>query len=630
VGLWLLAALAGAKATPQISAQQRPPLMSFPTTLEVSGVVVDAVTGHPIAGALVSTVSPHDWGKRSSSSRYNVLPPKSRPAEAAVEALDPEKQQLTDTNGHFKFAPMKLEQGQPFYISKSGYLAPDSRGSSVSYTKVSVMPAMGDLRFTLNPEAEVRGKVSASGGGPLPNVQATLYRVRYTLGRPSWIYFDQQRTDTNGNYRFGELPAGTYFVVTQWLLDNDPITPDSTNCNDGNFQPEGGFPPHAEPGVLDFRVAKPIVLTEGKHATADLKLQHQVFHPVTIPNDPKLRNGLVEIVDRNGRSLQIPLNPGARCTRDLHPKGDLQKSTINLPDGSYRFERRGAYSLDDPFETGGAKQPLYLGGYAYVTVAGKPVIVTLPAIAEDATPRMQIRVHREAIASPSDASAIDLCSVRGRPQVGSFSSSGRKLPPSFQVSLLPVDSFGGEGSKLQETQKDVDLYESTGLRPGRYWVQTQGLDHGYVSAITANGRDLMQHPLEIGMNARSAPLEITVRSDCGRIHFEKPWMRPPAGAMLADAVGIVDPWFEVLVPQFIAAAPYGQISAQRTMMEKGMAESITLGNLPPGHYKLFETFDEHVVAYFSPADLDRRLGPGRDVWLKAGEQADLAIHDLSR
>jgi hypothetical protein len=509
---------------------------------------------------------------------------------------------------------MKWAESKAFYVSQPGYLAPNSSGASISYINVSVMPGIGELQFALNPEAEVRGKVTTIEGASLQDLMVTLYRVQYTAGRPYWIYFDQQRTDTSGNYRFGELPAGTYFAVSQWLLDNDPLPIDTTNCNDAGFLPEGGFAPEAEPGVLDFRKATAIVLTEGKHAVADLKLQHQVFHPVTMPLDPKLSNGFVEIVDRNGRSLEIPVSPYASCMRFLQPHGDRQKRTINLPDGSYTFHQSAAYSLDDPFETGGAKQP---------------VSVTLPAVREDAAPALQIRVHREDAALASKDATKDVCSVR-RPGIGVYIPPGTKMPPRFQVQLVSVDSFGGEGGRVTEAEKATDTYELTGVRPGLYWVQTQGLDRGYVSAITANGVNLLEHPLEIGADRTGAPLDITVRNDCGRIHFEKPWTKPPAGAVLADPVGIVDPYYELLVPQFMGATPHAQFSDERTLIEIGRAASITLGNLPPGHYKIFQTFDENAVASFSSAELEKRLGPGRDVWLKAGEQVSLDLHDPPR
>ena len=129
-------------------------------------------------------------------------------------------------------------------------------------------------------------------------------------------YFGKQRTDAKGSYEVVDLPAGTYFAVTQWQLDHDPLSPDATNCNDGGFQPQGGFAPEAEPRVLDFREAQPIHLTEGKRVVADLKLQHQVFYPVTIPSDPKLNPGLIEIVDRK-RTIS---RDSHECLRSLHTK----------------------------------------------------------------------------------------------------------------------------------------------------------------------------------------------------------------------------------------------------------------------------------------------------------------------
>jgi hypothetical protein len=627
VGLWLLMTLAYVGEGARVGAQQDRAYSSIPASRDVGGVVVDVVTGKPIAGALVSTVMPEDWHRRSLTPRRVLPPPGTQTARRPNIQPGPEQQQLTDANGRFQFTAMQLASWKAFYVSRPGYLAPGSDGSFISTVNVSVMPGIGELRFALVPQAEISGKVTSSEGTAMPNVLITLYRAQYTLGRAHWIYFDNLRTDGGGSYRFGDLPAGTYFVVSQWILDNDPLSPDSTSCNDGGFLPTGGFAPEADPGELDFQKATPILLTEGKHAVADLKLQHQFFHPVTIPTDPKLNPGSIEIVDRNGRSLEVPMSPYAHCVRFLYPSGDRQKRMINLPDGNYLFHQRAAYSLNDPFETGGATQPLFLGGYVSVTVAGAPVTVKMLATREDDRPPLQLRIHREATTSSSGVSDLDACSVRG-PSVGIVGAArGAKLPPLLQVEFAAVNSFGGAGSGATEKQTGDDLYEISGLGPGNYWVQTQWHDSGYVSAISAKGVDLMQHPLEIGTDETGTPIDITIRNDCGRIHFEKPWTKPPAGAILADPVGIVEPYYELLVPQFRGASPHGQFSEERTLIEYGRAVSATLGNLAPGHYKIFQTFDQNAVACFSPAELEKRLGPGRDVWLKPGEQVNLDIED---
>jgi hypothetical protein len=604
MSLWVLVMLVSLSHVPIAGAQRDPASASIPTRIEVRGIVVNAVTGKPIPGAVVSTVRPDDWDMPP----HYIRSSRSQPAQPPRKTPGPEEQQITDANGRFRFAAMKFGESKYFYVSRPGYLAPDLGGSPISHIVVSVMPGIGELRFTLSPEAEIRGKVTTSEGTSLQDVMVTLYRVQYTAGRSRWLYFDQQRTDTSGNYRFGKLSAGDYFVVSQWLLDNDPLPLETTNCNDGGFLPAGGYAPQAEPGVLDFQKATPIALTDGKHAVADLKLRHQVFYPVSISLDSQFNPGLGDIVDGNGRWLEIPVSPDANCRRSLQPHGDRKKRTISLPDGSYMFHR---------------------GGYVAVTVAGKPVTVTLPAGPQDAALPLQVRVHREDATLSSKDATKDVCSAK-RPGFGMSIGPGMKMPLRFQVQLVSAESFGGPDIRVTETQKDSDIYELTGVLPGRYWVQTQGLDRGYVSAMTANGVNLMERPLEIGTDQTRPPLDITVRNDCGRIHFEKSWTKPPAGAVLADAVGIVDPFYELLVPQFMGTAPHGQFSEERTLMEMGRAASITLGNLAPGHYKVFETFDENAVAWFSPAELDKRLGPGKDVWLKAGEQVDLNIHDLPR
>jgi hypothetical protein len=83
MGLWLLATLVSLGPMPIAGAQRSP--ASFPTSIDVSGIVVNAVTGKPIAGALVSTVRPDDWHRRSQSPPRNMLPPRPQTAQLRVK-----------------------------------------------------------------------------------------------------------------------------------------------------------------------------------------------------------------------------------------------------------------------------------------------------------------------------------------------------------------------------------------------------------------------------------------------------------------------------------------------------------------------------------------------------------------
>jgi protocatechuate 3,4-dioxygenase beta subunit len=71
--------------------------------------------------------------------------------------------------------------------------------------------SVSGLEFRLGPGAEIRGTVRESGGGAVDGIYLDLFNAAGER-----LFFT--RSDTNGAYRLGGLPAGTYYLATdsQW------------------------------------------------------------------------------------------------------------------------------------------------------------------------------------------------------------------------------------------------------------------------------------------------------------------------------------------------------------------------------------------------------------------------------
>jgi protocatechuate 3,4-dioxygenase beta subunit len=163
--------------------------------VRVSGRVVDARDGRPIAGAVVRRFTPRD--------EYGVW----RDDGDAERA-----QTVTDAAGEFRFAglphePMSLLVVHPgFATSADGPFAPDRETAP--------------REIALTPGATVRGALRDASGAPVPHAKVELaaLRVAGAQGR-SWIC----TTDDAGAFSFAQLPPGEYQISHRLEHENGAV-----------------------------------------------------------------------------------------------------------------------------------------------------------------------------------------------------------------------------------------------------------------------------------------------------------------------------------------------------------------------------------------------------------------------
>src|SRR5438445_4706662 len=102
-----------------------------------------------------------------------------------------------------------------------------------------------DLTLTLIPESLITGRVILSTNDAALGVDVDLSTREVQDGMPRWIRKGSTRANSNGEFRFAELPSGTYKVGTRELPDNDP----AVTVPGGQ---QYGFPPVYFPGAPDF------------------------------------------------------------------------------------------------------------------------------------------------------------------------------------------------------------------------------------------------------------------------------------------------------------------------------------------------------------------------------------------
>jgi hypothetical protein len=194
--LWIAAILA--VQSPQPSPSNQTPLT--PSALIV-GRVVDASSGRPIAGAIVSL----NGGV--------VLTP--------ATAADPRSlgntraRAMTNASGQFVFRRL-LEGRFVLTATRPGYAEGAYGRRKPGGTPGSLVLALGeragDVVIPMWRNGSITGSVVDEAGEPLMGVQVRVFSRRYVAGRPRLTQGPTVQTDDRGVYRVASLAPGEYLV----------------------------------------------------------------------------------------------------------------------------------------------------------------------------------------------------------------------------------------------------------------------------------------------------------------------------------------------------------------------------------------------------------------------------------
>jgi hypothetical protein len=195
LGLWGLAVICPAQISSTGSSTSAPNL--------VSGQVVNASTGMPIARALV---------------RFN---------QRAV---------LTDHDGNFQF-PQNTDTSGNVLVAKPGYYATLDSSDTPNLFLQAVQLA-SPLRLLLYPEALLTGTITAPDGTPLPRIMVTVRLSIFDENGHRLMPVGFAQSDSHGNFRL-PVQAGDYVLDTRYSARDEttglavlPVSiPEKTSSN---------------------------------------------------------------------------------------------------------------------------------------------------------------------------------------------------------------------------------------------------------------------------------------------------------------------------------------------------------------------------------------------------------------
>src|SRR5467141_340941 len=230
-------------------------------SFRISGTVVDAMSGQPLAHAQVSI--------------------------SAQGVRDSGQSVVTAEDGRFVFESLPAGH-YPLFARRKGYLQQFYKQHEQFSTAIIVGPELHteDLRFEMRPDASISGQVLDEMSEPVRNAQVMLFRHGVALGRRANWQENTVQTDDLGHFCFGHLEPATYFVgvsaspwyaqrmahqrVTQTDSSGQTTIRDVTN---GEPELDVVYPITFYPNAPDISGAAPITVHSGDEETADLRLQ---------------------------------------------------------------------------------------------------------------------------------------------------------------------------------------------------------------------------------------------------------------------------------------------------------------------------------------------------------------------
>jgi carboxypeptidase family protein len=226
---WLFLSLVQA----QIGESQTP--ATDTSSHEVSGTVVNSVTGAPIARALVELDAP--------PSRYT----------------------LTDANGMFRFEGVaeglvKLEAERPGFFKPS-----ELRSEKALASSFQISGDMSGIVLKLVPQAEIDGRIRSIQGMPIQDFPIRLYEQRIREGGVQWEKVASLVCDREGYFLIFGLAEGSFVISAgpeQWR----PRPPGAKHI---------GYPLVFYPNAHEFSGAGLISVSPGQHVEADFSLSEE-------------------------------------------------------------------------------------------------------------------------------------------------------------------------------------------------------------------------------------------------------------------------------------------------------------------------------------------------------------------
>jgi hypothetical protein len=435
-----------------------------------------------------------------------------------------------------------------------------------------------DVTIALVPEARILGRVVLPSSNASDRITVHLYRRQILEGRGHWTLGGSLEARLSGEFRFSDLEAGTYKLITGELMDRDPLT----------FDPRGpmyGYPPAYFPNATDFQTAGAIQLTAGATFQAELSPVRQAYYPIKVP----VTNGPID--NQIEVSVSVHGRKGPGFTLGYNPRE--QRIEGGLPNGTYLVEAT---------------------GYGGLGPSGSANLVVKDAAAETApmTLMPNSSVHIKAKLDFKSSPEID---APNEDPSENLWQEGRVRAENFTVSLQSVDEFTASDmfGRARSVTQQPDSVVLGGIGPGRYWVRVDP-HRGFAASVTSGEIDLLRHPLTIG-HGESIGVDVTLRDDGAEIFGGVEGLGGSADAP-RNASGIAG-GYGTKAPAHVYCLPLPDSTGQFRHGTVGRDGKFDLRQVPPGSYRVL-AFDRPQKELEYSSDEAMRVYDGKGQVVRIG------------
>lgn len=461
----------------------------------VVGQVVDAASGRPVAGAIVSLGGP-------------AIPPTQAP------------RLLTGNDGRFVFRDLRRGD-HTITVIKSGfaegaYGRQRAGGASMPLT-LNEGERVGDVVIKLWRHAAISGTIVDESGERLVGVQVRAFRRSVVAGRRRFISSSIGTSDDRGIYRVGGLIPGDYIVATisrQVVVPISALGSPTAGTSERNLGIEIGtllnLPDPTRVAVLHSGDAA-IVLGRGTvvpppAVNGRLAVYPVTFHPSTATGSAASVISLRPGEEHVNADLQLTPVPTARVSGSIFgPEGPLSRSILRLvPANTAELFSDADLSTVTTDQGGRFVFPSVPAGHYTLRLAprgGFPAPGGAAGLIWLDTP---VSVGTE------DVDGLTLMAVQGIRVSGRLDFEGTSPRPSVlsnvQISIEPAEIIPGTATFSVRPGNTGD-FTSTTLPGGRYYIRIPNSPPGWMfKSATIDGRDVADIPFVL----REEPTNVTI------------------------------------------------------------------------------------------------------------------------
>jgi Carboxypeptidase regulatory-like domain len=463
------------------AAQPKSLAVTTPADFHISGTLVDANTGQPIARARV--------------------------AVAPVTQRDNFTTVITREDGRFLFA--SLMPGKYTLTAQArGYLVQSFNQHDQFASSVVVGPDLdsGNLLFRLSREGNISGVVSDEAGEPVRDAQVMLYFTGLSAGADATRPRGRTVTNDEGAYHFGHLLPGRYLVAVSarpWYAQHPMPRSGNGISGSGSISAETGrsdsiptdgtdspqldvaYPVTFFPGVTEAGAATPIALGRGDTVTADINLQPVPALHIRVNTD----KGDADRATRIALQVRVLDGPPIQVMMQTRGVREGEEEIVGVAPGHYTMT-------------------------SYAVNRGGPSTESSPAREIDINSSGDITSYP----------GITYVPVTAKVQFDSAAPSG-------QVYLQLLNKKSGAIS-TERVGSDDELAFRQGVLPGSYEVSLSRSSGVYLKSVTAAGATVNGRTLEI---RPGSTVELTINAVRGQGTIAGTALRegkPLAGAMI--------------------------------------------------------------------------------------------------